>query len=81
VSRPSAVPSTLQALVAKRVAGVIVSGFDFCDEETAPLCERQKAALLTAALLVFDGMQAELDGLREIERVIAELRGSNDKPP
>jgi hypothetical protein len=48
-------------------------GFGLCDEGGFPLNERQRTALLTAALLTFDGFQAETQGTLEVEALLAEL--------
>ena len=47
----------------------------FCEECGHPLTERQKVALLTAAMLELDGLYDEVEGVVHVERLIAELRG------
>ncbi len=69
------VESTLQVVVAQRVAQATVTGFGFCEECGHALTERQKVALLTAAMLELDGMRDEVGGVVHVERLIAELRG------
>jgi hypothetical protein len=69
------VESTLQAVTAQRMAQATVTGFCFCEECGHPLTERQKVALLTAAMLELDGLHEEVQGVVHVERLIAELRG------
>jgi hypothetical protein len=76
-ARPSPESETIQVLVAERVARLVVAGFGLCEECGVPLTERQKVALLTAALLELDGMRDEFAGLRRVERLLAELGGAN----
>jgi hypothetical protein len=80
-NRPSSFASTLEVRVAERVAGILMTGFDCCDEDGVPLTERQKVALVTAALLGFDGVQVELQGMRGVERLLAELRSPDGRFP
>lgn len=68
------VEATLQIVAAQRVAQATVTGFGFCEECGHPLTDRQKVALLTAAMLELDGMRDEVDGVVHVERLIAELR-------
>jgi hypothetical protein len=69
------VESTLQAVTAQRMAQATVTGLCFCEECGHPLTERQKVALLTAAMLELDGLHEEVQGVVHVERLIAELRG------
>ena len=68
------VESTLQVVTAQRMAQATVTGFGFCEECGHPLTERQKVALLTAAMLEVDGLHEEVQGVVYVERLIAELR-------
>ena len=68
------VESTLQVVAAQRIAQATVTGFALCDECGLPLSERQKVAVLTAALLELDGLHEELRGVLHVERLIADLR-------
>ena len=68
------VESTLQVVAAQRVAQATVTGFALCEECGLPLSERQKVAVLTAALLELDGLHEELTGVLHVERLIADLR-------
>ena len=58
------VESTLQVVTAQRIAQATVTGFGFCEECGHPLTERQKVALLTAAMLEVDGLHEEVRGRR-----------------
>jgi hypothetical protein len=69
------VESTLNVVAAQRVAQATVTGFGFCEECGHPLTERQKVALLTAAMLELDGLHEEVVGVVHVERLISELRG------
>ena len=69
------VESTLHVVAAQRMAQATVTGFSFCEECGHPLTERQKVALLTAAMLELDGLHEEVQGVVHVERLIAELRG------
>jgi hypothetical protein len=69
------VEATLHVVAAQRVAQATVTGFGFCDECGHPLSDRQKVAILTAAMLELDGLRDEVDGVVHVERLIAELRG------
>jgi hypothetical protein len=70
-----AVPVTSVARVAaaERFAGVIVSTFEKCDETSIPLSKAQKTALIEAALVEFDGFEAELSSLMRIAELLSEL--------
>jgi hypothetical protein len=70
---------TMQTVAAQRIASLLVLGFGLCEEAHVPLSERQRIALLTAALLEFDGVRAEIEGLLQIERLLSEFR--IDGPP
>ena len=67
--------ATLHVVAAQRVAQATVTGFGFCEECGHPLTERQKVALLTAAVLELDGLHDEVEGVVHVERLISELRG------
>lgn len=68
------VEATLHVVAAERVAKATVTGFGFCEECGQPLNERQKVALLTAAMMELEGLQAEVESVLGVERLIAELR-------
>jgi hypothetical protein len=70
-----AVPVALAARVAaaERFAGAIVSTLEKCDESSVPLSRAQKTALLEAALVEFDGFEAELSSLMRIAELLSEL--------
>lgn len=72
---PDGVGATIHVVAAQRVAQVAVTGFSFCEECGHPLTERQKVALLTAAILELDGLNDEVAGVVHVEQLIADLRG------
>ncbi len=78
-ARPFSFTDTVPVLAATRIARLLVAAFDLSEELEVPLSDCQKIALLTSALVEFDGVQAEIDGLQRIERVLAELRDSNGR--
>lgn len=67
--------SALQVVAAQRIAQATLTGFGLCEDSGLALNERQKVALLTAAMLEVDGLQDELAGVLHVERLIAELGG------
>ena len=64
---------TTQA-AARRFAAAIVASFGVCDEVCTPFTDLQKITLIQAALLEFDGLEAELDSLSRIGDLLRELR-------
>ena len=79
-ARPSSFSESVHVVTADRIARFVVAGVGLCEQSGVPLSERQRVALLTAALLEFDGVQAEVDGLREVEHMLQELRDWNARP-
>jgi hypothetical protein len=71
---------TVQVMAAERIARLVVAGFGLCSECGLPLAQQQKVALLTAALLEFDGVSARLEGLQRVERLLSDLRGGGGEP-
>ena len=69
--------ATANAAAAERLAGAIVVGFEVCEEAGTPLSQVQKVALIQAALLEFDGLQAQLSSLAVIEELLREGLTSN----
>lgn len=67
--------STAQVAGAERVARALTVGFALCDEAGFPLSERQQISMFTAALLGFDGFQAETEGLLNVEHFLTGLSG------
>ena len=65
--------TTAQVAAAQRVARALTVGFGLCDEAGFPLSERQRISMLAAALLGFDGFQAETEGLLGVEQLLAGL--------
>jgi hypothetical protein len=70
--------STAKAAAAERFAGTIISAFDVGEQVGAPLTQAQKMALLEAALLEFDGLEAQLNSLVAIGEL---LRGDGAGRP
>lgn len=68
---------TTQA-AARRFAAAIVAAFGVCDEVCTPLTDLQKITVIQAALLEFDGLEAELDSLSRIGDLLRELRWSEE---
>ena len=69
---------TMQVVAAQRIAGLLILGFGLCEEGDIALNERQRISLLTAAMLEFDGVRAEIRGLlnqaiRRLERLEGDL--------
>jgi hypothetical protein len=64
---------------ADRVARVLVTAFQTCGESSRPLSELQKVDLLRTAILEFDGFEAELGAMLDVERRLVGLssNGSN----
>jgi hypothetical protein len=71
--------ATAQVAAAQRAARALTVGFGLCEEAGFPLSERQRISMLTAALLAFDGFQAETAGLLHVEQLLAGL-GRRDPP-
>jgi hypothetical protein len=76
-ARPSFDSGTVHVVAAGRIARLVIAGFGLCDDCGFPLLERQKIALLTSALLEFDGVQQELEGLQRVEHLLEELRAAD----
>jgi hypothetical protein len=73
------VVSAARVAAAERFAGVIVSTFEKCDETSIPLSRAQKTALIEAALVEFDGFEAELSSLMRIAELLNELSRNGTK--
>jgi hypothetical protein len=71
--RAELVAATAKAAAAERLAGALVSAFDVCEQAGVPLSQLQKIALLEAALLEFDGLEAQLGSLTAIDELIRGL--------
>lgn len=67
---------TIEVAEALRVARLVVVATSSCAEAGVALNERQQVALVTAALLEFDGFSARAKTLIEVDRFLAEL-GAN----
>ena len=75
-ARPSFDSGTVHVVAAGRIARLVIASFGLCHDCGFPLLERQKIALLTSALLEFDGLQQELEGLQRVEHLLEELRAA-----
>jgi hypothetical protein len=58
--------SIARAAAAERLAKSIVGGFDLCGQAGIPLSQVQKIAVVQAALLEFDGFEAQVSSLARI---------------
>lgn len=67
------VVSAARVAAAERFAGVIVSTFEKCEETSVPLSKAQKTTMIEAALVEFDGFEAELSSLMRIADLLSEL--------
>jgi hypothetical protein len=67
------VASAARVAAAERLAGVIVSTFEKCEETNIPLSKAQKTALIKAVVVEFDGFEAELSSLMRIAELLSEL--------
>ena len=76
-ARPSFDSGTVHVVAAGRIARLVIASFGLCEDCGFPLLERQKIALITSALLEFDGVQQELEGLQRVEHLLEELRASD----
>jgi hypothetical protein len=64
---------TAQVATADRLARAVVTGFDLCCDAQVPLTQLQKIALVKAALLEFDGIEAEASASMAIEAALRRL--------
>jgi hypothetical protein len=71
--RCAPVVSAARVAAAERFAGVIVSTFEKCEETSVPLSKAQKTTMIEAALVEFDGFEAELSSLMRIAELLSEL--------
>lgn len=65
-----------QVAAAERFARTIVVAFGMCEETCAPLSDVQKIAVIEAALLEFDGLEAKLGSLTSIGELLRALGAS-----
>jgi hypothetical protein len=68
VGRDAAVMAKVAA--AERFARALVVAFGALDDLGLPLTDVQKIAMVQAALLEFDGFEAQLDALDDVGRVL-----------
>jgi hypothetical protein len=66
--------SMTQVTGAERLSRALTAGFAMCEEAGFPVSERQRVSMLTAALLAFDGFQAETERLLQVEQLLSDLR-------
>lgn len=64
---------TAHAAAARCLARVIAVSIDACDEADMPLSELQKAAVIEAALLEFDGFGLQLASLVAMGELMRDL--------
>ena len=71
--RCAPVVSAARVAAAERFAAVIVSTFEKCEETSIPLSKAQKTTMIEAALVEFDGFEAELSSLMRVAELLTEL--------
>jgi len=59
---------------AERLARAIVFAFESCEEGGVPLSHVQKVAVIEAALLEYDGLEADLHALTSLGVMVRGLR-------
>jgi hypothetical protein len=64
---------TAHAAAAKCLARVVAVSIDACDGADMPLSELQKAAVIEAALLEFDGFGLEVASLAAVGELLRDL--------
>jgi hypothetical protein len=69
--------ATAKAAAAERFDGAIIAAFEVCEQVGWPLKQPQKVALLEAALLEFDGLEAQLNSLVAIGELLRNGRSSD----
>lgn len=72
-SRAEPAAPAVQVAAAERFAEAIVIGFEVCEQGGMPLSQIQKIALIEAALLEFDGLEAQLNSLAIVGEMLHEL--------
>ncbi len=65
--------SAIQVAAAQRFAEALVVGFEVAEQAGAPFSEIQKVALIEAALLQFDGFEAQLATLTIVDEILRDL--------
>jgi hypothetical protein len=61
---------TAQVAAAQRLARAVIVAFAACEEACMPLSDLQKIAVIEAALLEFDGFEAQYDRLEGISELL-----------
>jgi hypothetical protein len=69
-SRPDTDLSIARAAAAEHCANLIVGAFEICERRGVALSQIQKIALIEAALLEFDGFEAQLTSLSRVARLL-----------
>lgn len=62
-----------KAEAAERLSRAIVLAFEVCDEGGVPLSDMQKIAIVEAALLEFDGVEAQLSSSTAVGELLRDL--------
>ena len=70
--------ATAKAAAAERFAGAIIAAFEVSEQVGWPLKQPQKVAFVEAALLEFDGLEAQLNSLVSIGELLRNGRTSDD---
>ncbi len=68
--------ATAHASAARCIARGLIVAFDACDEAEMPLTQLQRATVVEAALLEFDGFGAHVSSLATVSRLLREMRAS-----
>ncbi len=64
---------------ARCLARALIMAFDTCDQTGIPLSQLQRAAIVEAALLEFDGFRVHASSLATVSRLLGEMQ-SGDPP-
>jgi hypothetical protein len=73
---PETVLATAHSSAARCIARGLVVAFDACDEAEIPLTQLQRATIVEAALLEFDGFGVHVTSLATVSRLLREMRAS-----
>lgn len=68
---------TAQVVCAERAARLLIAGFRLCADDGSPLSERQQCALVTTALLEFDGFGDAVQRATTFDEIVARLVGED----
>lgn len=67
---------TAHGSAARCIARALVVAFDACDEAGIPLTQLQRATIVEAALVEFDGFGLQVSSLATVSRLLCEMRAS-----